>query len=386
MNFAFTEEQEFIREAARSFLADRAGPEALRQALASPAGWQEALWPRLAELGWIGAMVPESLGGSGLGAVELALILEETGQRLTALPFFETAVLGVQALRLQGSRAQQEEWLPQLASGALRVACAMSDAEGRIAPAGDVARLTRIASGYRLDGELHYVSFGHLADRLLVLACDPEREEGEALSLLLLPKNLPGLRIEPQTSLDLTRPYSCLRFDGVPVPADAVLGEPGTAAIAVERLLAIASGLLAADQAGGAAFCLSSTVEYAQQRVQFGRAIGSFQAVKHQLADMALRVEASRSAAYYAAAAIAENGAELEEACSVARAYCSEAYFRCAADAIQLHGGVGFTWEHHAHLYFKRARASMNWLGTPAEHRERIARHIGLDAAAETPT
>jgi len=386
MNFAFTEEQEFIRESARSFLADHAGTESLHRALATPEGWQAALWPRLAELGWLGAMVPESLGGSGLGAVELALILEETGRRLTALPFFETAVLGVQALLLQGSAGQQQAWLPQLAAGGLRVACAMSDVQGRVAAAGHGARLSRGDAGYRLDGELHYVGFGHVADRLLVVAAGPTPGDPGACSLLWLPRDMAGVHVERQTSLDLTRPYSRLRFDAVPVPDDAILGEPGTAGAALERLLAVAAGLLAAEQAGGAAEALSGTVEYAQQRVQFGRLIGSFQAVKHQLADMALRVEAARSAAYYAAAAIADDSAELEEACSVARAYCSEAFFRCAADAIQLHGGVGFTWEHHAHLYFKRARAGMNWLGTPAEHRERIARRIGLDATTNTPT
>jgi len=180
-------------------------------------------------------------------------------------------------------------------------------------------------------------------------------------------------------SLDPTRPFSRVTFERVTLPIASILGPPGGAASALDRVLAIGAGLLAAEQTGGADCCLSSTVEYAKERVQFGRPIGSFQAVKHELADMMVAVEAARSAALYAAAAIDQGTQELFEAASVARVWCSEAFQHCAAEAIQLHGGIGFTWEHHAHLYFKRARSSSTWLGEPALHRERVARLIGLE-------
>jgi alkylation response protein AidB-like acyl-CoA dehydrogenase len=380
VDFAFTEEQRAIRDVARAFLGERADHAHLRMPLASPTGWDEAIWPSIAsELGWTGIAIPEAFGGSGLGAVELAILLEETGRVLLAAPFFETAVLATQAIQSAATHEQQAALLAPIAAGKTRATLAFTGREGRPAPDGIAMRLDKTAGGWRLSGDAHYVPFGHAAD-LLIVAARTDRSEGtDGVSLVALEPQRAGLSIERVASMDLTRPYAKLRMDSVAVGKDDILGEPEAAGPALVRTLAIASGLLAAEQTGGAEQCLESTVAYAKQRMQFGRAIGSFQAVKHRLADMMMLVESAKSAAWYAAAAIAEDDPELFEAASIARAYCSDAYSHCAGEAIQLHGGIGFTWEHSAPLYFKRARASATLLGDPAYHREAVARRMGLD-------
>lgn len=361
MEFALTEDQLLIQDSARSLLAETAGVDRVHAVIKSAAGWDQSLWTALAgDLGFAGLMVPEQYGGSGLGAVEMALVLEETGSALAVVPFFETAVLGAQAILLAGTEAQRAALLPELAAGATKAAFAFTPVAGHT---------LRLHNG-TLSGAADFVTFGHVADLLIVATADN--------SLLAVPASTPGIEIHRQPNLDLTRPFSRITFNAVAIGDAAVLGKPGQAAAAIERLLAIAAGLLAAEQMGGAAFCLSSTVAYAKQRVQFGRVIGSFQAVKHELADMMVLVEAARSAALYAAAAIDEADAELFEAAAVARVWCSDAYQHCSAEAIQLHGGIGFTWEHHAHLYFKRARSSATWFGDAASHREKLAQIIGL--------
>jgi alkylation response protein AidB-like acyl-CoA dehydrogenase len=384
MSLTPTEDQRAIQQSARAFLADNAGPERLRAVLAGDAGWDEALWTAMArDLGWVGLMIPEALGGSGLGAAEMALVLEQTGAVLAAAPFFETAVEAVQAITLAGTQAQQADLLPRLAAGELKAALAMTGADGRTAPGGIGVELRREAGGWTLWGRADFVTHGHLADLIIVAARAPGSTGAAGLSLIALPAGCEGLRTTLQPSLDRTRPYSRMDFGGVAVPPDAILGEPEAAGPALERLLAVCAGLLAAEQTGAAAFCLDATVDYVKQRVQFGRPIGSFQAVKHALADMMLKVEAARSAMLVAADAIDQGDeAELFEAAACARAYCSDAFSHCAAQAIQLHGGMGFTWEHHAHLFFKRARSCATLFGEPSEHRERVARLMGLDDPA----
>jgi alkylation response protein AidB-like acyl-CoA dehydrogenase len=351
MDFALSDDQRAIQEAARDFLTDAANPDVIRTAVESASGFDEALWQSLAvEMGFAGLMIPEELGGLGLGAVEMALVLEETGRVLAPVPFFETAVLAVQAILAAGSDEQQARLLPRIVGGA------------RASFAGTAAR-PRLRNG-RLTGVADFATFAHVAELIVIATADE--------SLVVLDAGTPGLAIEALPSLDRTRRFARLTFDCAVTP-EMVLGEPGSAGAAIDRVLTVGAGLLAAEQSGGMQFSLDATVEYAKQRVQFGRLIGSFQAYKHMLADIMLLVEASRSAAYYAAAAIDEDGGELAEACHVARAYVSDAYKSVTGDAIQLHGGIGFTWEHHAHLYFKRARATSTWLGTPDAHREALA-------------
>ena len=352
MEFALTEDQRFIQDSARDFLAAAAGPERLREMADSDHGFDETLWSTLAgEMGFAGLMIPEQFGGSGLGAIEMALVLEETGRTLAAIPFFETAVLAAQAILAAGSEEQKRKWLPKLASGQFTASFA------------GIADRPTVRNG-QLTGVSNYVTFGHVADLILVATDDD--------SLIAVPSSDAGLSVEALPTLDRTRRFARLTFD-CEIETGMVLGDRGSARAAIERVLMIGSGLLAAEQTGGAQFCLDSTVEYAKQRIQFGRTIGSFQAIKHMLADMMLQIEASRSAALYAAAAIAEGSPELAEACSIARSWASDCFRHCSGEAIQIHGGIGFTWEHHAHLYFKRARATSSWLGTAEQHREKLA-------------
>lgn len=355
MEFAITSDQRLIQESARTFLADAASLERLRASLDSDAGWDRDLWSGLGSLGFTGLMTPEAYGGSGLGAVEMALVLEETGRTLAAAPFFETAVLATQAIMTAGTEEQRARLLPALASGDMKATWM-----------GGVDR--PVLSGGRLRGRARFVPFGHIAELLIVAT------SGD--SLIALPATTSGVRATRVPNLDRTRPMAEVHFDDVEVPDDAILGRPSGAGDAIARTLAVGAGLLAAEQTGGAQFCLDSTVEYAKQRVQFRRPIGSFQAVKHDLANMMVMIEASRSAAYYAAAAIDEGGEELAEACSIASSWASDCYNHCSGEAIQLHGGIGFTWEHHAHLYFKRARASSSWFGGPEAQRDALARII----------
>lgn len=372
MHFALTAEQRLIKDSARTLLTRTAGLERLHAIIESSTGYDATLWTSLAgEIGCAGLMVPESYGGSGLGAVEMALVLEETGRTLAVVPLFETAVLAVQAILLLGTHAQKQTLLPDIAAGRTKAAVAITGPSGLPFPDGIAIVMDRNGGGWRLSGSAGFVTFAHVADLILIVA-----RSQDGLSVVALPTATRGVSIERLTSLDPTRPLCRVDLDHVHVPDDSVLGEPNTAANALALVLAIGAGLLASEQTGGAESCLSSTVDYAKQRVQFGRVIGSFQAVKHELADMMVAVEAARSAALYAAAAIDAGGDELFEASSVARVWCSETYRHCAAEAIQLHGGIGFTWEHHAHLYFKRARSSSTWLGEPALHRERVAQLI----------
>jgi alkylation response protein AidB-like acyl-CoA dehydrogenase len=370
MNFSLTDDQRMIQDSARTFLAEEAGADRRRKVLESPDGWDADLWKRLGgEMGWTGIMIPEEFGGAGLGAVELGLILEEMGRVLSVAPFFETAALAAPAILFAGSDAQKEALLGAIAAGEMSATLALrSDSRdfglNHVGPSFE---------GGVLSGEAHFAPFGHVADQLVVAA-----RTGSGVSLVVVPANAAGVSVQRKVSLDETRPYASIVFKNVQVAADSVLGAPAQAAGALEKTFAMAGALLSAEQTGGADYSLDAVVEYSQQRVQFDRPIGSFQAVKHQFADMMLKVEAARSAAYYACAAQATE--EAAEAASVARIYCSDAYIKCASDAVQLHGGIGFTWEHHAHLYFKRARSSATLLGSAAQHRESLAQLIGLDS------
>jgi len=370
-----SEDQQAIREAARDYLRDHADLDRLRRHIDAGGRADEALWRGFAqELGFAGLGIAETYGGAGLGPVEQALVLEELGRTLAPIPFFESAVLAAGLIDAAASEARKAALLPGIAAGATIATLAAREVSGDPLP----AAIGPVLTGDRLTGAAHYVPFGDAADLLIVAARD-----GEGVTLLTLPADTNGITVEPLTSLDLTRPLARIGFD-LELPADAFLGARGGAAAALESALARAGGLLAAEQLGVAARSLEETVAYAKERVQFGRVIGSFQAVKHRLADMKLAVDEARAAVGWAAAAIAD-GEDVALACAGARVRCTEAALACTADAIQLHGGIGFTWEHHAHLFFKRARAAATLLDPPAVHRERIARALLDNPASEPP-
>jgi alkylation response protein AidB-like acyl-CoA dehydrogenase len=378
LDFTPSEEQEALRETARSFLAEHSSSERVRRAMESESGFDAETWKRIAaELGWPALIVPEAHGGLGLGWVELAVLLEAAGEALLCAPFFSSVCLAANAILAAGGDPQQRELLPGIAEGRTLATLAWTGPAGAPGLPGIEAEYRMDGSDALVSGEARYVIDGHCAD-LLVVAARRAGGPAEAISLFAIPADVPGVERRALATLDPTRRLAALRLDDVRVPRTGILGEEGGAAAPLERALDLAAVALAAEQTGGAQRCLDLAVAYAKQRVQFGRPIGSFQAIQHKCADMLLRVESARSASQWAACVAAEGGEDLARAASLAKSYCSEAYFFCAAECLQIHGGVGFTWEYDVHLHLKRAQGSQVLLGDPAWHRERVARLIGL--------
>jgi alkylation response protein AidB-like acyl-CoA dehydrogenase len=351
MEFAFTEEQGMIAETVCGFFAENATSERTRAAMAGE-GIDRALWSAFAtELGLAGLALPEEHGGSGLGMVEFALVAEAAGAQVAALPLLGHAMLA-QAIAKGGSDAQKAEWLPRLAMGEL------------VSTAGWGGSVK--AGEGRLSGTLQFLPHGAVADILLVLADD---------NAWLVDLRGEGVSVTGHVTMDQTRPLATVVLDGA--VAEAL--EDGAAATGA----ALAAGwiCLAAEALGGAQATLDRTVAYSKERVQFGRQIGSFQAYKHRLADMMIEIEQARSAVYWAACAVDEGSEEATLALHSAKSFCADTYHMCAGNMIQLHGGIGFTWEHDAHLFFKRARSILSMLGDGQWHREQVASLV-LGAAA----
>jgi alkylation response protein AidB-like acyl-CoA dehydrogenase len=397
LQFAFTQEQQLIRETARRFFDEHATSQHMRAALETPEGYDAQLWHQMAsDLGWAGLTIPERYGGAGLGMVELAILQHEQGRRLVPSPFFSTVCLAAPLIQQCATESQKTRWLGRIASGDLRVAVALTGRRGRPGAAGITAELVAEGGGgFRLSGESNFVIHGHACDSLLVAArslgswsADGITAGGfraDGLSLVMVEPARAGVTIEKLVTLDLTRPMARVTFDAIRISAEEVLGPEGAASLGFERALDLARVAIAAEAVGAAERILEMTVQYAKDRLQFGRAIGSFQAVKHRLADMMVAVEAARSASWYAACVADERDSELAEAASISKSACCDALFNCAANAIQLHGGIGFTWDHDAHLYFKRARAASTLLGTPSWHRERLAQILNVGGPALVP-
>ena len=379
MNFAFSEEQAELRRAARRFLSTASSSERVRRAMATDSGMDAAVWSSMAnELGWLGLTIPESYRGLGLGAVDQLPLLEEMGRHLLCAPFFSTVCLGVNFLKLAGSKQQKEEYLPRIARGELTATLALTEANGRWDASGITATATPDGRDFVLRGRKRYVLDGHTADLLLVAVRAENSSGADGISVFAVPKAANGLDRKLLVTMDQTRKQAEITLDSARVPASACIGEPGSGWPALARTLDLAAAALAAEQVGGAEACLEMAVEYAKVRRQFGRPIGSFQAIKHLCATLLVKVEAARSAAYYAAAVADAKTDDLRMAAALAKSYCSEAFFLCAAESIQIHGGIGFTWEHDAHLFFKRAKSTESLLGDPIHHRETLADCLGL--------
>lgn len=383
MEFAFTDEQELIRTTARDFLTAQSTPRDVRTAMETERGYDDELWKRLCdEMGWPAVHIPEAYGGLGLGFVELATVLELCGEALVCSPLFSTACLAVPTLLALGTEEQCKEHLGAIAAGACTATLAWSEANGRTDLDAVTASFQRQGEGYVLDGVKRYVVDGASSDLLLVAARKPGTSGRDGIGVFAIPASSPGVACALLPTLDSTRKLAEIRLEGVEVPLSAAVGEPGAAGPGLLQALQVATLCLAAEQVGGAARCLEMSVAYTRDRVQFGRPIASFQAVKHKCADMMVAVESARSAAYYAACVAQEvmfgagTDRELAEAASVAGASASDAFTHCAGEALQLHGGVGFTWECDIHLYLKRARAASAMFGPPSQHRERIAQMI----------
>ncbi|HVX19697.1 MAG TPA: acyl-CoA dehydrogenase family protein [Acidimicrobiales bacterium] len=370
MNFAFSEEQEELRRIVRQFLDTKSPETEVRRLMDTTEGYDPDVWKQMAEqLGLQGLIVPEEYGGSGFTFIELIVVLEEMGRALLCAPYFST-VFATNVLLHSGDDAAKKAILPGIASGETIATVAFTEANGRWDEEGITATAEQSGDGWTIDGEKMFVLDGHTADKIIVAA-----KTGAGTSLFAVDGDASGLERTPLSTMDQTRKQAKLTFSGTPA---TLIGTDGDGWNVLYKVLDLAAVALAAEQVGGAQKCLDSSVEYAKERVQFGRPIGSFQAIKHKCADMLLEVESAKSAAYYAGWCAAELNDELPSVASLAKSYCSEAYFHCAAENIQIHGGIGFTWEHPAHLYFKRAKSSELLFGDPTYHRELLAQRIGL--------
>ena len=371
MNFAFSEEQEELRRYARQWLSDRMPLSRVRELMATPEGFDPTDWTALAELGWQAMAIPEEYGGAGFGLLEVAVLLEEQGRAMFGGPFLSTVIGAANAILLGGSEAQKSEILGRVAAGEIVVAYAATEEGGR--PDGEHMRTSAVArdGGWTIDGAKRYVIDGHTADLLVVAA-----QTADGIGMFVVDANAAGVSRTPLPTMDETRKQADITFSEVHVSDDARLSDGDASTMRrVNEILAVA---LALEQVGGAQATLDMAVQYAKDRQQFGKPIGSFQAVKHMCADMLVSVESARAAAYYAAWTVAEGSDEAATVVPLAKAYCSDAFVECAAANIQVHGGIGFTWEHDAHLYFNRAKSSQLMLGSPAEHRRQLAERLGF--------
>jgi alkylation response protein AidB-like acyl-CoA dehydrogenase len=368
VNFAFSEEQEELRKSVRRFLDEKSPVTEVRRLMETTDGYDTAVWKQMGEqLGLQGLAIPEEFGGSGYGYVELGVVFEEMGRSLLCAPFFSTVALAANALIASGDAKEQKAYLPKIADGSIIATVAFTEANGKWSEDGITATVD--AAGH-INGEKMFVLDGHIADLIIVAA-----RNAAGVSLYCVDKGAAGMEATPLSTMDQTRKQAKITFKNTP---GTILGKPGQGWEILTKMLDKAAIALAAEQVGGAQRVLDMSVEYAKVRVQFGRPIGSFQAIKHKCADMLLEVESAKSAAYYAMWAASEDNDEVPVVASLAKAYCSDAYFHAAAENIQIHGGIGFTWEHDAHLYFKRAKTSELLLGDPTYHRELLAQRIGI--------
>jgi alkylation response protein AidB-like acyl-CoA dehydrogenase len=371
VNFAFSEEQEELRKVVKQFLEDKSSEATVRELMETEAGYDEAVWRQMGEqMGLQGLVIPEEFGGSGYSYVELIVVLEEMGRRLLCAPYFSTVVLAANALLQSGDDAAKKELLPGIASGETIATVAFTEANGRWDAEGIEATATKAGDDWSVTGSKMFVIDGHTADLILVAA-----RTDAGVSLFSVAGDASGLTRTPLSTMDQTRKQARLDFESTPAK---LIGTDGAGWDTLSTMLDLAAVGLAAEQVGGAQEVLEMAVQYAKDRVQFGRPIGSFQAIKHKCADMLLEVESAKSAAYYAGWCAAEMNDELPSVACLAKAYCSEAYFHATAENIQIHGGIGFTWEHPAHLYFKRAKSSELLFGDPTYHRELLAQRIGI--------
>ncbi len=365
----WTEEHDELREVARRFLADKSSSEAVRAQAELGATGDTAVWRQMAEqLGLQGLVVPEQYGGAGMGPVELGVVLEEMGRTLYVGPFFSTVALAAQTLTSCSDESTRERWLPGIADGSITATVAIADDAFTFDTSAVSTTATPVGATWTLNGTKQFVVDGATADLVLVAA-----RAGDEIGLFAVEGPATGLTREPLPTVDITRAVA--RLDLVDVAATRIEGDAGEI---LARAGDLAAAALAAEQVGGAAAALEMAVEYAKIRVQFDRPIGSFQAIKHRCADLLLEVESGRSAAFFAAALLADDDSEGPVAASVAQAWCSAAYSRASRENIQIHGGIGYTWECDAHLHLRRATASDVLLGAPAAHRARIADLVGM--------
>ncbi len=366
-----SEEREDFRRSVRGFLERVSGETEVREQMGSPDGYDKAVWRQMAAQPALqGVAIPERFGGGGFGFSELAVVFEEMGRSLFCAPYLSTVGLAANALLLAGDDEIRQRYLPAIAAGELVATLALCEADGRWDEGGVQVRASRQGDSHALTGSKTYVLDGQAADLILVVARGPD-----GIAIYAVEGDARGLERQRLTTLDPTRRQAQLDFDGTPAQ---LLGSRAPGWEVVARVLDRAAALLAAECAGGAARCLEMATEYANERVQFGRPIGSFQAIKHKCADLLVGAESAKSAAYYAGWAADESEQELSIAAPLAKAYAGEAFMDAAKENIQVHGGIAITWEHPAHLYLRRAKTSELLLGSSSHQRELLAQRLGV--------
>jgi alkylation response protein AidB-like acyl-CoA dehydrogenase len=368
MNFDLSKPQQLLKESARELLQRECPPEKVREIMATETAHDAKLWQAIADQGWTGLTAPEEWNGLDLTPLELAVVAEEMGR--ACLPgAFLSNVFATQLVARAGNSAQKEKYLAPLALGEKRATVALLETAGAWRTGDIKLQAQREDGSFVLSGKKIFVADAETADFIICAACYED-------SLILLPvdKDANNLSIRAMPSMDTTRKVYEISFENVSVPTAEVLGADGDAEMALREALDTATVALCAEMLGGMQWILETSVEYAKKREQFGRVIGSFQAVQHQLADMLLLTESTKSAIYYAAWALSNEDRERAScAVSIAKAYCSDAYREVANQGVQVHGGIGFTWEHDLQLYYKRAKSSETLFGDANFHRERVA-------------
>jgi alkylation response protein AidB-like acyl-CoA dehydrogenase len=376
MNFTFSDEQEELRKTIRRFLEEKSPSTEVRRLMETPDGYDEAVWKQMAqELGLQGLHLPESYGGQGFSFVELGIVLEEMGRVLLCAPFFSTVCLAANAVLNAGTEEQKMALLPGIASGETVATLAIAEPAGRWDSPGIEATATPDGDGWRMTGTKRFVLDGSAASLIVVAARLAGTSGDDGIGLFAVAGDTDGVGREALPTLDQTRKQAALTLDGARASA---IGSPGKDWPALAKTLDQIAVCLSAEMVGGAQRCLDMAVDYAKNRIQFGRPIGMFQAIKHKCADMLLQIESARTAAYYAMWVAARDDDELGVIAPLAKAYGGDAYFFAASENIQVHGGIGFTWEHDCHLYFKRAKSSELLFGDSVYHRELLAQRLGI--------
>ncbi|HEX8283398.1 MAG TPA: acyl-CoA dehydrogenase family protein [Pyrinomonadaceae bacterium] len=371
MDFDLSKPQKLLKESARALLARECGPGRVRELMETETAHDDALWREMAEQGWTGLVVPEAQGGLGLGLVEMAAVAEEMGRACLPGAFLST-LFAASLVGRAGSDGQRAKYLEPIAAGELKATVALLEESASWEPSGVRLAAAREGGGdFTLKGRKLFVPDAGVADLIVCVARD-----GDSLALLPVERGAEGLTVTPMPSMDATRKLYEVGFENVRVAASEALGADGDAGGALGGALDAAAAVLCAEMVGGMQWVLDASVEYAKTRQQFGRPIGSFQAVQHMCADMLLMTESARSAAYYAAWALTENDPKASLAVSMAKAYCSDAFREVANRGVQVHGGIGFTWEHDLQLYYKRSKSSETLYGDATYHRERVARRV----------
>lgn len=364
MKFELSESQEMLKDNARKFFTGECPMAEVRRIMETETAYDAALWAKMAEQGYTTIIFPEEYGGVALGKVDLILLMEEAGRALVPGPFFSTVALAGAVIDAVAGAEQKQKYLTPICSGEARSTVALLEESASWDPADVRVAVTRET----LTGEKLFVPDAAAADFIVIVAAN---------GVFVTPGKAPGVRISPMSGMDLTRKLYSVQFDKTPVER---LGDTA----ALQQALDVAAAALVGEMVGVMQHTLDVTVEYAKFRKQFGKPIGMFQAVQHKCADMYLETESSRSAAYYAAWSLEENAAEASLAVSIAKMYASDACRTVGNRGIQVHGGMGFTWENDLHLYYRRAKASETMLGDATFHRERIARSV-IDACAGLP-